>query len=70
MLLMSGTLFLVSLVRYSPSLDSLLRSGLMRMLRVGLSLLAHPGLERVDPIYCMPLKVTEKLLKKKASTHP
>ncbi|GAA5920006.1 hypothetical protein JCM1841_000371 [Sporobolomyces salmonicolor] len=30
----------------------------------GLSLLSYPGLEPVDPVYCMPLSVTRKLLKK------
>ncbi|GAA6012043.1 hypothetical protein JCM10207_005109 [Rhodosporidiobolus poonsookiae] len=31
----------------------------------GLSMLSYPGLEDVDPVYCMPLSVTQKLLGKK-----
>ena len=27
----------------------------------GLSLLKHPGLEEVDPVYCMPASVTRRL---------
>ncbi|GAA5823686.1 hypothetical protein JCM11251_000725 [Rhodosporidiobolus azoricus] len=30
----------------------------------GLSLLDYPGLQDVDPVYCMPLSVTQKLLQK------
>lgn len=28
---------------------------------IGLSLLGYPGLEDLDPVYCMPAKVIEKL---------
>jgi geranylgeranyl transferase type-2 subunit beta len=31
----------------------------------GLSLLEHPGLEAVDPVYCMPQAVTDRVLRKK-----
>lgn len=32
----------------------------------GLSLLAYPGLEEVDPVYCMPRSVTARVLAKPA----
>lgn len=28
---------------------------------IGLSLLGYPGLEDLDPVYCMPAKLTERM---------
>jgi hypothetical protein len=44
-----------------PSSINSTRSMLILLLRLGLSLVGYPGLQDIDPVYCMPAKVIDKL---------
>ena len=51
---------------YSPEIDCWRGSAEQAFLVQGLALMRHPGLQEVDPVYCLPAKYTKTITKFKS----